>query len=137
MNEEVLGTELENVETMDEVVTEGADPREGTTAEVADTSGEAPVEEPTVSPVAALMNSLLFPVAIILIFYFVIIKPQKKREKETRAMLSALEVGQEVISIGGIVGKICKIKDDVITLEVGADKVKLQFERSAIRNVKS
>ena len=74
-------------------------------------------------------------VAIIAIFYFLLIRPQKKQEKKTREMLAALQVGDEVVSIGGIKGKIRKIKDDYVVIETGADKTPIEFEKSAIKTV--
>jgi len=83
----------------------------------------------------ALVANFLPFVIIIAVFYFIIIRPQKKRDKAVREMLASLKVGDEVISIGGIIGKISSIKDDTVTLEVGADKTKIKFERSAIKTV--
>ena len=74
-------------------------------------------------------------ILMIVIFYFFIIRPQRKREKETREMLESLKVGDNVTTIGGICGKIVAIRDDILTVEVGTDKVKLVFERWAIRSV--
>ncbi|HHU48999.1 MAG: preprotein translocase subunit YajC [Caldicoprobacterales bacterium] len=85
-----------------------------------------------------ILNSLMSFAPIILIFvvmYFLMIRPQQKREKKNREMLASLTTGDNVTTIGGICGKIVKIDDDVLTLEVGADKVKLVFERWAIRSV--
>ena len=76
--------------------------------------------------------SLVFPILLIAIFYFLLIRPQKKREKSINEMRSKLKVGDKVVTIGGIHGKIIKIKDDIITLEIGADKVRLTFSRWAI-----
>jgi len=87
------------------------------------------------STAAVLIQSLLPFVLLIAVFYFMIIRPQRKREKETREMLASLKVGDNVTTIGGICGKIVRIRDDIITIEVGPDKVKLVFERWAIRNV--
>ncbi|MCQ2548148.1 MAG: preprotein translocase subunit YajC [Clostridia bacterium] len=67
--------------------------------------------------------------------YFLLIRPQKKKEKETQAMRDALRVGDEVITIGGIHGKIVKTKDESLVLAVGADKVKMEFEKWAISQV--
>lgn len=87
----------------------------------------------------ALMSSgggmVLFYVAIIAIFYFLFIRPQKKQEKRMREMLAELKVGDEVISIGGIKGKIRKIKDDYVVIETGADKTPIEFEKNAIKGV--
>ncbi|WP_213974981.1 preprotein translocase subunit YajC [Tepidanaerobacter acetatoxydans] len=86
------------------------------------------------------MNTATFmqqfgPIIIIFaIFYFLIIRPQQKREKERRDMLSSLKEGDDVITVGGIYGKILNIKDDVITLDVG-DKIKLKVTRTAIGNI--
>ncbi|HOB19702.1 MAG TPA: preprotein translocase subunit YajC [Candidatus Atribacteria bacterium] len=74
-------------------------------------------------------------IIIIVVFYFMLIRPQRKKEKETKEMLASLKVGDNVTTIGGICGKITAIRDDVVTIEVGNDKVKLVFERWAIRDV--
>jgi len=73
-------------------------------------------------------------ILIFAIFYFLIIRPQQKREKDRRNMLSSLKEGEDIITIGGIYGRILNIKEDVITLEVG-DKLKIKVTRSAIGNV--
>lgn len=78
---------------------------------------------------------IIYFVVIIAVFYFLLIRPQKKQEKKTREMLAALKVGDEVLSIGGIKGKIRKIKDDYIVIETGADKTPIEFERNAIKGV--
>lgn len=80
------------------------------------------------------MNILLM-VAFIALIYFMMIRPQRKRDKEVKDMRSALKIGDEIVTIGGIVGKIVKIKEDVVVIQVGADKVKLEFLKSAIGNV--
>lgn len=73
-------------------------------------------------------------ILVLAIFYFLIIRPQQKREKQRRDMLSNLKKGDKVITVGGIFGKILNIKDDIVTLDVG-DKVKLKITRSAVGNV--
>ena len=78
---------------------------------------------------------IIYFVVIIAVFYFLLIRPQKKQEKRMREMLAALKVGDEVISIGGIKGKIHKIKDDSVVIETGADKTPIEFERNAIKGV--
>lgn len=72
---------------------------------------------------------------IIAAFYFFLIMPQRKKEKETQNMRKNAQEGDEIVSIGGIYGKIVNIKDDVITIEIGADKVKLKIARWAIGKV--
>ena len=74
---------------------------------------------------------LLFLFAII---YFMMIRPQKKQQKQRREMMESLKVNDSVVTIGGIHGKIVKIKDDRVTLKL-ADKVEVNFERSAISKI--
>lgn len=83
------------------------------------------------------MGMIIYFVVIIAVFYFLLIRPQKKQEKKTREMLAALKVGDDVVSIGGIKGKIRKIKDDFVVVETGADKTPIEFEKSAIKTVVS
>lgn len=78
----------------------------------------------------------LWPIIVMLIvFYFFLVRPQKKRDKETKDMLNSLKVGDNITTIGGLCGKIVAIRDDVLTIEVGKDKVKLVYERWAVRDV--
>lgn len=70
-------------------------------------------------------------VAIIVVFYFLLIRPQQKRAKETKAMLSALQKGDEVVTSGGVVGRISKLSDAYADVEV-APNVEITVQRSAI-----
>ena len=79
--------------------------------------------------------SLIIIVAFFAIIYFVGIRPQKKQEKQTNAMRNALTVGDEITTIGGIIGKIVSIKEDTITLETSRDRTKIRIHRWAVRNV--
>lgn len=74
-------------------------------------------------------------VLLIAIMYFLLIRPQKKREKAVTAMRNSIKVGDEVITIGGICGKIVKTKDETLTIQVGADKTKFEVMRWAISKV--
>ena len=74
-------------------------------------------------------------ILIFVVFYFLLIRPQKKKDKKVKEMLAALKNGDRVCTIGGIYGTITSIKDDTIELSVGRDNVKLVFARWAIRNV--
>ena len=69
------------------------------------------------------------------VFYFLLIRPQRKKDKKVKDMLSALKVGDRISTIGGIYGTILAIKDDTIELNVGKDNVKLVLARWAIRQV--
>ena len=82
------------------------------------------------------MFSFLPLVAIIAVFYFLILRPQSKKQKETQKMLSALRKGDRVITIGGIHGVIQSVKDSTIIVKVD-DNVKLEFNRAAISTVSS
>ena len=80
--------------------------------------------------------SLVFTLALMLVLlYFMIYRPQKKQEKKDAAMRAALEIGDQVTTIGGIVGRVVAIKDDTFVLETGADRVKIRFIKNAISSV--
>ena len=72
---------------------------------------------------------------MIALMYFLMIRPQKKREKEDAAMRNALAVGDEVTTIGGIIGKVISIKDETFVLETTKDRTKIRFLKGAIRSV--
>lgn len=74
-------------------------------------------------------------ILLILIMYFLLIRPQKKREKQVNAMRSAIKVGDDIITIGGICGKVVKTKDDTLIIQVGADKTKFEVMRWSISKV--
>lgn len=71
----------------------------------------------------------------ILIMYLMIFLPQKKRDKKAKAMLDALQVGNSIITIGGVTGKVVNIKDDEVTVETGVEKAKVDFKKWAIKEV--
>ena len=80
--------------------------------------------------------SLFFTLALMLVLlYFMIYRPQKRQEKKDAAMRAALEIGDQVTTIGGIVGRVVAIKDDTFVLETGADRVKIRFIKNAISSV--
>ena len=80
--------------------------------------------------------SMILPLIILLlVMYFLLIRPQKKREKEVNAMRNGVQVGDEIITIGGICGKIVKTKEESLIIQVGADKVKFEIMRWAVSKV--
>ncbi len=81
-------------------------------------------------------SGLIMMVVFFGIFYFLLIRPQQKKNKKVQKMRSDLKVGDNIITIGGVHGKVLTIKDEVLTLEVGADKVKLQVSKWAVGSVK-
>jgi preprotein translocase subunit YajC len=85
------------------------------------------------SPGADLMTFLPM-IAIFVVFYFLLIRPQQKRAKETRAMLEALQKGDEVITAGGIVGKIANLTDQYASVEISPN-VEIRVQRAAISQI--
>ena len=80
----------------------------------------------------ATLGSFLPFLLLIPIFYFLMYRPQKKQEKETAQMRNNLTIGDEVITIGGIMGRVIKVKDDYVVIETGSDRTKIKFRKSAI-----
>ena len=74
-------------------------------------------------------------ILIFVIFYFMLIRPQRKKDKEAKKMLENLKVGDRICTIGGIYGTIVRIKDEVLTIEVGEQKTQMMIARWAVRNV--
>ena len=85
-------------------------------------------------PPGAGMMTFLFPILLLVIMYFLMIRPQQKRMKEHRAMLDKLSKGDEVITSGGIAGTVTDIGDNFVTLEV-ADNVRVRVQKAAVGNV--
>ena len=73
-------------------------------------------------------------VLIFVLFYFLLIRPQQKRARQHREMLAALKVGDEVITAGGVIGKVVNISDSFVSLEVG-EKVEIRFQKQAMQTV--
>ncbi len=81
------------------------------------------------------LQGLLLPIGMLAIFYFFAIRPQKKKEKEINSMRDSVSVGDDVITIGGILGKVVTVKEDQVILEVGSTKTRLELTRWAIGSV--
>ena len=75
---------------------------------------------------------IIMMVVLIALMYFMMIRPQKKRQKEEQEMRSSLEIGDEIITIGGIVGKVVTIREEDIIIETGADRNKMKIQRWAV-----
>ena len=80
-------------------------------------------------------SGLIIPLGFLAIFYFLIIKPQKTKEKKIKTMRDNLKVGDEIVTIGGIFGRVAKVRDDILTIEVGADKTKLTMAKWSVGNL--
>lgn len=83
----------------------------------------------------SMVGSIVMIVAMIAIFYFFIYRPQKKQEKETNDMRNGLQVGDEITTIGGIIGKIVSMKDETVLIETSNERNKIRILRTAVRNV--
>lgn len=88
-----------------------------------------------VSGISGFMGGGGFLILMMIAMFAIMIIPQRKREKKIKNMLASLKPGDRVRTIGGIYGTITAIKDDVVTLSVGPDKVRLVFVRGAIATV--
>lgn len=77
--------------------------------------------------------TILYFVAIIGIMYFIMIRPQRKKQKAEQAMRENIQIGDDIITLGGIYGRIIAIKDDSYVLETGSDKVKIRIAKWAIQ----
>ena len=119
---------------------------DGETANTQQATGTQTAADPNatqqVNPVMSTIVSILPLVLIIVLLYFMMIRPQRKKEKETKAMINAMKVGDKVVTIGGICGKVAKIKDESVFIETGNigtpdQKSVVKMERDAIRTVET
>ena len=80
------------------------------------------------------LMSFLPLILMFAVLYFIMIRPQMKRQKETKAMLESLSVGDEIVTVGGIMGKVTALKDQVLTIEISAG-TEVQMQKGAITTV--
>lgn len=79
-----------------------------------------------------MLPSLAMIVVMIAVCYFLLIRPENKRKKQAEEMRSSLKVGDEITTIGGIIGTICAVKEKSLVLETGADRVRIEFAKWAV-----
>lgn len=91
--------------------------------------GEAPA-----GGFVAQYGTIIWLVVMLAVFYFLLIRPQKKREKEERQLRNALQPGDDIVTIGGFVGHVINVKDDEVTFETGAAKTRLTVKKWAIQS---
>lgn len=84
---------------------------------------------------AEMASMIVMLVAMVALMYFMIYRPQKKQQKREAEMRNSLEIGDEVTTIGGIIGRVVAMKDDTFVMETGSDRVKIRFRRTAIAAV--
>ncbi|WP_294500629.1 preprotein translocase subunit YajC [uncultured Gemmiger sp.] len=87
------------------------------------------------SSAGGMMGMILSLVILVVFMYLIIYLPQKRQDKKDNAMRNSIEIGDEVTTIGGIIGRVSAIKEDTFVLETGSDRVKIRFRRSAIASV--
>ena len=107
---------------------------EGTAAAGTAAAGAAE-EMAEINPVVSIITTLLPMVLIFVVFYFMLIRPQQKKDKQVKEMLNNLKVSDRVCTIGGIYGTITQIKDDTVTLAVGNQNMTMVIARWGIRSV--
>lgn len=78
-------------------------------------------------------TTILLMVALFGVMYFVMIRPQKKKQKEEQEMRDAIQIGDEITTIGGILGRVVTVKEDSLVIETGADRTKMKITRWAIQ----
>ena len=80
-----------------------------------------------------ILGTFLPIILMVVIFYFFLIRPQRKRDKAERDMRNSIQVGDEISTIGGFIGKVVSLKEDTLVIETSADRTKLKLYRWAIR----
>lgn len=88
----------------------------------------------TGSSLGNIMTLLMIPLLLV-IMYFVMIRPQRKQEKEAANMRNSLSVGDEITTIGGIIGRVVNVKEDTFVLETTKERTRIHFERTAIKRI--
>ena len=81
---------------------------------------------------SSMVGSVVMIVAMLAVFYFMLIRPENKRKKEAEEMRSSLKVGDKITTIGGIVGTVVNVKDDKFVMETGADQVRIELAKWAL-----
>ena len=83
---------------------------------------------------SAMISMLITFVPLILVFYLLILRPQKKREKEEKTMRENIAIGDEIVTIGGIVGLVVRQTDDTLVIETGSDRSKIRIQKWAVKD---
>lgn len=78
------------------------------------------------------MSMFVMMIVLFAVFYFFMVRPENKRKKEAQAMRDALKVGDNITTIGGIIGDVVSVKDNAIVIETGADRVRVEFAKFAV-----
>lgn len=81
-----------------------------------------------------ILTLLMIPLLLV-VMYFVMIRPQRKQEKEANNMRNSLSVGDEITTIGGIIGRVVNVKEDTFVLETTKERTRIRFERTAVKRI--
>lgn len=94
------------------------------------TAGDVTATEP--NAMASLLSLGVPIILMIVVFYFFMIRPERKRSKQTKDMLENIQVGDEIITSGGIIGRVISVKEDTVLMETGSDRTKIRIMKNAI-----
>ncbi len=108
-----------------------------TAPETAAATGDAAATASAGAGAGSMVSTIIMMVAMVAIFYFLLIRPQRKKDKQVKDMLSALKVGDRICTIGGLYGTIAALKDDSVTLTMGSLQNTIVVARWAIRSVEN
>ena len=108
-----------------------------TAPETAAATGDATANAAAGAGAGSMISTIVMMVAMVAIFYFLLIRPQRKKDKQVKDMLSALKVGDRICTIGGLYGTIAALKDDTVTLTMGSLQNTIVIARWAIRSVEN
>lgn len=88
----------------------------------------------TVDPTGGnqMVSTVIMLVVMVGVFYFLLIRPENKRKKQAEELRSSLKVGDQITTIGGIVGTVVSVKDEKFVIETGADQVRIEFQKWAL-----
>lgn len=86
-------------------------------------------------PAQQLIMSVVLWIVVFAVFYFLLIRPQKKKDKELKQMRDSINVGDKVVTIGGLCATVAKVEEERVVLEVGPNRTKMPFEKWAIGTV--
>jgi len=96
--------------------------------------GEAAAPDAAAGMLGSNIMSIGFLVLMLVVMYFLMIRPQRKRQKEEAQMRNSLRVGDEITTIGGICGRVLQVKEDSLVIETGADRSKMTIKKWAVQS---
>lgn len=108
-----------------------------TAADAATTTATSTDASAAAAGAGSMLPTILMMAAMVAVFYFLLIRPQRKKDKQVKDMLAALKVGDRICTIGGLYGTIAAIKDDTVTLTMGSLQNTIVIARWAVRSVEN